>query len=98
VGAVKGQPFELVPEDLPKPAEDSHTGRMNDLSDAERRDRFQLAFDEHKRAMEQLPSATTNDQRLALWKTILTRQAEIEGLYPAVTDEEKELERTNRGD
>jgi hypothetical protein len=48
--------------------------------------------------MEQLPTATTNDQRLALWKTILTRQAEIEGLYPAVTDEEKELERTNRGD
>lgn len=48
--------------------------------------------------MERLPSATNNDQRLALWKTILTRQAEIEGLYPAVTDEEKELERTNRGD
>jgi hypothetical protein len=71
---------------------------MTELSDAERRDRFQLAFEEHKQAMEQLPTATTNDQRLALWKTILTRQAEIEGLYPAVTDEERELERTKQGD
>jgi hypothetical protein len=88
----------LVREDLSKPAEDGQTGPMTELSDAERRDRFQLAFEEHKRAMEQLPSATTNDQRLALWKTILTRQAEIEGLYPAVTDEEKDLERTKRGD
>jgi hypothetical protein len=88
----------LVPEVLPKAAEDSHTDQMTELSDAERRDRFRLAFEEHKQAMEQLPTATTNDQRLALWKTILTRQAEIEGLYPAVTDEEKELERTNRGD
>jgi hypothetical protein len=71
---------------------------MTELSDAERRDRFHLAFEEHKHAMEQLPSATTNDQRLALWKTILTRQAEIEELYPAVTEEERDLERTNRGD
>jgi hypothetical protein len=71
---------------------------MTELNDAERRDRFHLAFEELKQAMEQLPSAVKNDQRLALWKTILTRQAEIEGLYPAVTEEEKELERTNRGD
>ncbi|HEY2565737.1 MAG TPA: hypothetical protein VGI44_18660 [Acidimicrobiales bacterium] len=71
---------------------------MTELNDAERRDRFQLAFEELKQAMEQLPSAVKNDQRLALWKTILTRQAEIEGLYPAVTEEEIELERTNRGD
>jgi hypothetical protein len=71
---------------------------MTELNDAERRDRFQLAFEELKQAMEQLPSAVKNEQRLALWKTILTRQAEIEGLYPAVTEEEIELERTNRGD
>jgi hypothetical protein len=71
---------------------------MTELNDAERRDRFKLAFEELKQAMEQLPSAVKNDQRLALWKTILTRQAEIEGLYPAVTEEEIELERTNRGD
>jgi hypothetical protein len=71
---------------------------MTELNDADRRDRFQLAFEELKQAMEQLPSAVKNEQRLALWKTILTRQAEIEGLYPAVTEEEIELERTNRGD
>lgn len=85
-------------KDLPKPALDCHTGLMTELNDAERRDRFKLAFEELKQAMEQLPSAVKNDQRLALWKTILTRQAEIEGLYPAVTEEEIELERTNRGD
>lgn len=45
-----------------------------------------MAFDELKHSMEQLPSVVNNDQRRALWKTILTRQAEIEGLYPAVVD------------
>lgn len=71
---------------------------MTELNDAERQDRFHLAFEELKQAMGQLPSATHNDQRLALWKTILTRQAEIEGLYPAVTAEEMELQRKNSGD
>jgi hypothetical protein len=59
---------------------------MTDITEAQRRDRFTLAFDELKHSMEQLPSVVNNDQRRALWKTILTRQAEIEGLYPAVVD------------
>jgi hypothetical protein len=66
---------------------------MTDMTDSERRERFGLAFDELKQSMEKLPAAIRNDERLELWHLILTRQSEIEKLYPAVVAEEAREQR-----
>jgi hypothetical protein len=62
---------------------------MTDMTDSEKRERFALAFDELKQSMEKLPTAVGNDARLELWHLILSRQSEIEELYPAVVAEEE---------
>jgi hypothetical protein len=62
---------------------------MTDMTDSEKRERFGLAFDELKQSMEKLPTAVGNDARLELWHLILSRQSEIEELYPAVVAEEE---------
>jgi hypothetical protein len=59
------------------------------MTDSEKRERFGLAFDELKQSMEKLPTAVGNDARLELWHLILSRQSEIEELYPAVIAEEE---------
>lgn len=62
---------------------------MTNMTDSEKRERFSLAFEELKETMEKLPTAVGNDARLELWHIILSRQSEIEGLYPAVVPDEQ---------
>jgi hypothetical protein len=62
---------------------------MTDMTDSERRERFRLAYEELKQSMERLPTVAGNEERLELWHVILTRQSEIEELYPARVDAEE---------
>jgi hypothetical protein len=62
---------------------------MTDMTDSEKRERFGLAFEELKQSMAKLPTTVGNDERLELWHLILSRQSEIEKLYPAVVAEEQ---------